>query len=649
MTALFQPARLEERAVIYNKPLFGDSQTSAAGTNVTNATALSLSTVFTCVRIISEDVARLPFILYERQANGGRMRYMDHPVYQVLRMIPNPELSAFELWEMAVQHLLLRGVFYAEIVRDSAGRAESLWPLHPDKMTVEQDQSSGRYRYIYQLPDHSPATLARSQVLHIRGIMSDGQRGVSVITAGRESMGLAMATEKYGAKLFQNGARPGGLLIHPGRLSPEARKNIGSSWSTRYGGIDNAHKIAILEEGLTYHQLGMTPDDAQFLATRRFQKLDIAALFRVPPHKVNELDRATHTNIEQQQLDYVSETLGSWMSRIEQSVQRDVLSPPERTAGLYAEFLLDGLLRGDTQSRYSAYAVARQNGWMSANDIRQKENMSPISGGDVYLVPMNMVPADQAGQVDGGAPPAVARAETRAQAPKQVAIARQRLGRSQRIVIADVLARILRREANDIGNAYKRMSRAEFTSWLATFFEGHHDFIVRQMSPAMLAYSQMVAEQVSQELDEQVNQDWSHWVESYLGGFAARHIGRSQMQLDTALENPEQADNQMDQLLEAWRQTRALSQAAGESTRFHNALALAAYTSAGVVKKRWNTIGDSCPYCKAKDGLVVEISGPFFEAGDQLEAEGHEPLKITKDVRHPQAHNGCDCVVTASV
>ena len=240
-------------------------------------------------------------------------------------------------------------------------------------------------------------TLQPSDVLHIPGLGFDGLVGYSPIAMAKNAIGMAIACEEYGAKFFANGAAPGGVLEHPGTIKDPQR--VRESWQSTFGGSGNANKIAVLEEGMKYTPIGISPEQAQFLETRKFQINEIARIFRVPPHMVGDLEKSSFSNIEQQSLEFVKYTLDPWVIRWEQSIQRSLLSKDEK-AMYFVKFNLEGLLRGDYQSRMNGYAIGRQNGWMSANDIRELENLDRIpakDGGDLYLINGNMLPLKNAG------------------------------------------------------------------------------------------------------------------------------------------------------------------------------------------------------------------------------------------------------------
>ena len=375
--------------------LFEGTQT-AAGRAVSQDAAMRVSAVFACVRVRAETVASLPLPVYRRLDGGGKERDPRHPLYELLHDAPNPEQTAIEFRENAVGHCDLWGHSYAEIEWDGAGQVRALWPLAPNRVTEER--RDGQVYYVVTLPDGTRKGLPAYRVWHTRGFM-----GLSVIGQARESIGLALAGEEYGARFFGNDSRPGGVLKSPKVLTQDAAKNLKTSWEAAHGGLSNRHRVAVLEEGVEWQQIGIAPEDAQYLELRQFQVVDIARFFRVPPHKIADLERATFSNIEHQSIEFVTDCIRPICVRFEQSVRRCLLTPEERRTWL-AEHVIDGLLRGDTASRYAAYATARQWGWMSADDVRELENQNPLPDGQgkMYLVPMNMIPADQAGQTDGG-------------------------------------------------------------------------------------------------------------------------------------------------------------------------------------------------------------------------------------------------------
>ena len=346
----------------------------------------------------------LPLHIYEYKDGGGKERVFKHPLYHILHDEPNSEMTSFVFRETLMSHLLIWGNAYAQIIRDGAGRVVALYPLLPNKMEVWRNQSGELYytytRFTEENPnfkDYGTVTLRKEDVLHIPGLGFDGLVGYSPIGMARNAVGMTLACEEYGASFFANGAKPGGVLEHPGVLKDPAK--VRESWQSVYGGSKNAGKVAVLEEGMKYQQIGIPPEEAQFLETRKFQINEIARLYRIPPHMVGDLDKSSFSNIEQQSLEFVKYTLDPWVIRWEQALMRSLLLPAEKEK-YFVKLNVDGLLRGDYQSRMNGYATARQNGWMSANDIREMEDLNPISekdGGNLYLINGNMTKLADAG------------------------------------------------------------------------------------------------------------------------------------------------------------------------------------------------------------------------------------------------------------
>ena len=376
---------------------------SSSGKTVTERSAMQMTAVYACVRILSEAVAGLPLHFYRYKADGSKEKAIDSNLYHLIHDEPNPEMSSFVFRETLMTHLLLWGNAYAQIIRNGKGEVIALYPLMPNKMSVDRDEN-GKLYYTYTRSDCEPnamngssVVLEPKDVLHIPGLGFDGLVGYSPIAMAKNAIGLAIATEEFGSKFFANGAAPSGVLEHPGTIKDPSR--VREAWQSQFGGSGNSGKVAVLEEGMKYTPISISPEQAQFLETRKFQINEIARIFRVPPHMVGDLEKSSFSNIEQQSLEFVKYTLDPWVVRWEQSLSRSLLSEDEKKQYFF-KFNLEGLLRGDYQSRMNGYAIARQNGWMSANDIRELEDLdklSPEQGGDLYLVNGNMLPLKKAG------------------------------------------------------------------------------------------------------------------------------------------------------------------------------------------------------------------------------------------------------------
>lgn len=380
--------------------LFGRT---TSGKTVNERTALQTTAVYACVRILSETIASLPLHVY-RYTEGGKAKDTEHVLYTLLHDEPNPDMTSFVFRETLMSHLLIWGNAYSQILRDRSGQVIGLYPLLPDQMSVHRSEK-GKLYYVYNryeednpnFQEKGSIVLSQEEVLHIPGLGFDGLIGYSPIALAKNAVGMTLACEEYGASFFSNGANPGGVLEHPGILKDPGK--VRDSWNAVYQGTRNAHKVAVLEEGMSYKQIGIPPEEAQFLETRKFQINEIARLFRIPPHMVGDLEKSSFSNIEQQSLEFVKYTLDPWVVRFEQALKKSLLLPEEKKTH-FIKFNVDGLLRGDYQSRMNGYAIGRQNGWLSTNDIRELEELNPIppeEGGDLYLINGNMTKLKDAG------------------------------------------------------------------------------------------------------------------------------------------------------------------------------------------------------------------------------------------------------------
>lgn len=413
---------------------------SATGVSVSEEGALHNTAVLACVRLLANSTAMLPLPVY-RRIKRGKAREYSHPLYPLLQDQANPEMSAFELRRWLMVGTLLWGNGFAEIEWSESGQVVALWPLRPDQMGVER--RGGALIYHYWLPTGGHVELPAYRVLHLRGLTGDGLLGYSVIRElMRESVGLGLATQEFGARFFGNGARPGIVLTHPGQLSDKAMANLKASWASTHEGLSNAHRLRILEEGMKVETIGIPPDEAQFLETRKFQVTEIARAFGVPPHMVGDLDRATFSNIEHQGIEFGQYSLYPHLAQIEQAINNKCLTADERRY-LFVEHVTAALVRTDIKTRYEAHQIAVQNGWMTRNEVRALENLNAVEGGDTFLIPMNMQLVAPGAALPGGE----AAAGVRALAP----------------VLEDGARRLARREEAD-----RRRGRTEFEDELVT-------------------------------------------------------------------------------------------------------------------------------------------------------------------------------------
>ena len=377
-----------------------------SGETVNEKSAMQIATVYACVRLLAESVAGLPLHLYKYAQGSDRdkERAMEHPLYKLLYRQPNPEMTSFSFFETLMTHLLLYGNAYAQIIRDGRNGIMSLYPLLPENVEVDRDEGGHIYYIYHAYTDEKPGErdkdifFRNDEIFHVPGLGFNGLVGFSPIAMMKNSLGTTLAVEKYGSSFFRNGAQPSGVLEHPGVLkNPE---KIRENWSDVYGGANNAHKVAVLEEGMSYKAISLPPEDSQFLSTRQFGVNEICRIFRVPPHLVQDLEHATFSNIEHQSIDFVVHTLTPWLVRFEQAIVKDLLLPDEQDV-YFPKFNVDGLLRGDYQSRMQGYATGISNGFLSPNDIRRLENMNLIpaeKGGDDYYLNGGYVKLQDAGK-----------------------------------------------------------------------------------------------------------------------------------------------------------------------------------------------------------------------------------------------------------
>lgn len=361
----------------------------ASGVDVTPTSALAWTALAAGIRVLAETIASLPLKLYERLDPRGKDLLDDHPLFPLLHNAPNPEMTSFEWREISMFHVLLWGNAFSEIVRNGQGEITELWPINPDRVRVERDSETGAIVYRITLPRSGSTAagavrLPADRVFHLRGFSLEGIVGLSPVFVHKEAIGLGLVTELFGARFFGNGATPGGILEHPGRLTDEVAKRLRTQWDEVHGGVAKAHRVAIAEEGMKWKDVAVEPEKAQFLGLRKFQVTEAARILRIPPHLLGDLERATFSNIEQMAIEFVEHSLRPWLVRWEQRIWQALIHPRDQQK-VFAEFSVEGLLRGDIEARFQAYAVGREWGWLSANDIREKENQNPVDGGDEYV------------------------------------------------------------------------------------------------------------------------------------------------------------------------------------------------------------------------------------------------------------------------
>jgi HK97 family phage portal protein len=436
---------------------------STAGIRVDAKTAMAVAACYACVRVLAETVAYLPLQMFEWKTNGDRDIARNHPLYDILHWQPNSSQTSFEWREMMMGHLVLRQNAYSRIVPGPRGAVDQLIPLHPDRMVPEQ-RDNYRMVYHYTHKDGRKETFVQEEILHLRGLSDDGISGMSTLNLAKDVLGTAYATEQYGASMFRNGAQLGGIIRKKGGgvLTPEAKQNITEGFR-KFHGSGNAFKTMVLEEDMEWTQIGMRARDAEFLASRQFSVNEVCRIFRVPPHLVQDLERATFSNIEHQSISFVVYTLGPWLARWEQAIRRDLILAKNR---FFAEFNVDGLLRGDIVSRYTAYGTGIEKGFLTRQEARRRENMNAIDGLDTPLRPLNMgngatAPSEEQAQPAG---PSQRSNSEDARATQFVRAAAERLANKEITAVRKALA---------------KHTGDELTEWLDAFYSGYGTDIQR--------------------------------------------------------------------------------------------------------------------------------------------------------------------------
>ncbi len=643
------------------------------GIRVTKETAMRSSAVYGCVRIISESIAYLPFFTYKR-LDRGKEKAIDHPLFDILRLVPNEDMTSFIYRETMLAHLLLWGNSYSQIIRNRLGEVTQLYPLLPDKMKVEIIDGEVIYTYNNKLVD-------KDKILHIPGLSFNGILGKSPISYAREAIGLGLALEQFGAEFFSSGTNISGVIEHPKSLKPKTYKSLSDSLREKYSGLGKTHRLMLLEEGMKYVKTTIPPEDSQFIESRKYQIEDIARIFRVPLHLLQNLDRATFDNIEHQSIDFIVHTIGPWMERIEQSVNTKLYSKEERKK-YFSEFKVEGFLRGDMETRYRSYDIARRNGWFSADDIRELENMNPLPDGqgEIYLVPLNMMDVKQIGKFTAGRTVIVKGDEIRI-LPKETedsieierekrgirsANTRVRLAKAYSGLFENVITRLVKREKTDILKiAKKTLNKRDtqlFNEKIDQYYQNHRDFVKTHTKPIFNTY----AEAISLEAAEEIGYDLKpkskrladdvridKFMEEYQDSFNARYTKENRARIREivakAIEENRSPLEALEKEFNHWEEKKPETVSNKETIKIAGAVSILIYTFAGITKLIWRNTGrKSCVYCQNLDGKVVGINETFIPGGMDYSPEGADgSMKIRGPKIHPPLHIGCVCMITA--
>jgi len=630
------------------QPILSGAETTA-GLTVTNETVQQISPVFAGMRVSAETLATIPLILYRSLSENTRERATDHPLYNLLHLRPNAYQTSTEWREQMQSYFALWGKAASEIIRDN-GRPIELHTIHPDRIRRSiMDSGTVYYQILTRSGQWEPWTMDRVLYLEAFG-------GRSPMQLARNSMGLTLATERHGARFFANDATPSGVLQSPAALSDKAYKRLEETWKKKHQGVDRSHGLAILEEGTVWNGISVSAEDAQLLETRRFQVEEVARWFNIPPHLLQDLSRATFSNIEHKSREFIDFSMRPWFVRWEQALSRDLISPED--GSLYVEFLADALIRGDIATRYSSYQVAINNGWLSPNDVRRLENMNPIEGGDQYFIPLNLVPLSRAEEFidikatevpsDNSAASASVRMALRA--AKRSMNRRRQICEASRPTFQDIGTRIVRRETNDIRRAMKKHLRSleSFERWLREFYEEYSEVVTSMSLPAFMTFGELIYASASEEINVETALP-EEFIRAYAEKTGGQYASSSLYQLLDIIENSgvDKTEDLLLERLDEWEESRPSKYSERAVWEGGSAIAKAVFVSGGVTYLRWVANAEACDLCVELDGQVVGVEAPFVPAGGTVDPQNGvtTPLTSSKNVSHPQLHQGCQCMI----
>jgi len=641
------------------------SMPTSAGVLVSEKEAMKYLTVFACVSLISGDLAKLPLNLYRKRKDGGKDLVTDHKLYDLLHNAPNPEMTSFNWREASQGHLLLWGNHYSYKETDKTGKLRALWPL-PDPGQVQVKRRNDTLVYEYYV-DGEKKIRTRDQIFHVPGYGFNGLVGMSMIGLAREAIGMGLAAETFGSRYFSEGTHPSGLLTMEQDLGESEAAYI-AALKASYAGLGKSQSVMVLQNGEKYQPLTVPMEDAQFLETRDHQKIEICGMYHVPPHKVAiHGQNSNYNNLEQENSSYVDSCLMSWFVRWESAINLQLLSEQERRSGLFFEFLVAGLLRGDSQARAEFYNKIFQVGGISPNEIRSKENMNPDPApeADMKYVMLNMVPLNKVMEVavsqDEPKPPTPEEekeevkqffrdADFRASAEKRSIQMRDRLARAYRPLILDAAKAIVSRETkaikNRIASRAKGSDKDTMSDYLNDFYSKFPEYITQRIGPVLKSYLSAVAEESFLEIDAEIT-NLDKEINEYIDRYAERHTESSIGQMTALLEGKiEDLETRADE----WMEKRPGKITDDEAVRASSAAYSWVVFGAGL-SLIWRTrSGRSCEFCKELDGKRISRGQSFVSGGDEINPKGGDgPMRFFGTKKHPPLHKSCKCYVTSGV
>lgn len=632
--------------------IFDPSET-ATGKRVSPQESLKVATVYAAVRLLAESVSSLPTSLILR--DGNRRTAQEGPLADLLTVQPNSEQDSPEFWRAIMGWLLMEGNGYAYVDRDRNGTPTGLWPLPASGVSVGRTPNRKRLYYNVTLAADDPdlgfnvARLGPESVLHFKAF-GTGLYGLSPIRQVREAVATSLAAQEYMSRFYKQDASPGGVIQVPGDLTDEQFDRLNKQWKEAHQGVKKSHMMAILEAGAKWESVGLNPQDAAFIETQKWETVEIARAFGVPPHMIGDVERSTSwgSGIAEQGIGFVTYTLTPWITRLEWVARRGLLGSLDPRLRL--KFRVDGLQRGDTKSRYEAYSIGKRWGWLSTNDIRRLEDEDPVDGGDVYLQPLNMVPAATSGEPE----PEPERGGRAALPTKRSSAARRRIAEAFAPLIADADARIAKIERQEVDRLIR--THLEEGGNSASFLQAVEELYGTTISdrardrfgPVFNTLASEVAADAADELGADTP-DLGEWAAAYTASHVTYRTARSvaKLRADTATDD---AVGAVKERLDGFVTDRPAKTGRWESTQLSRAAARETWRNSGVREITWIAGGtDQCPLCRDLDGKVVGIEQPFISPGDKVPGgEGQNDLEAQRNQFHPPLHPGCNCDIAVA-
>lgn len=652
---------------------------TVSGTRVTPESSLECVGVYACVRVLAESVSTLPLKLYRELEHGskGKMPGKELSKYNLMHRKPHPNITTSKWLNLLVTHTATTGNHYSEVVRDAAGGIAYLLPWSPSRTEVKTSPA-GKLCYELTQTDGTARVVMAEDMLHFTVFTWDGINGISPITKAREAVGLAQAAEEFGARFYGNGAHPGLVVTTDANAQYEKEDwdRLKTDINKNYAGLSNAHNALILSGGMKAEEVGIPPQDAQYIETRRYQKAEIASIYRVPLHMIQEVSGSTSwgSGIHEMTQGFVNNTLRPWLVMIEQ-VLNDILLTPAEKEDYFFEFRVEGLLRGDPEARSKYYDSMIQNQAMTPNEIRRLEGMNWVEWGDEPVRQENIFGKEDGPPVDGddeekksdcgcgvdhrGADTDITSLDD---FEMRAAKTRPAIQASYADMIADAMARVLKKERSQVTKAAERSMRTKqsLVKWIEEYYETHPETVTEMTGPAMRALAKAVGTQAMVEIGEEWKTDAElrEWVDGFIASFSLSYSRSNRTQLIQVIEDsePVMVEENIGIRFDEWliaatavALTRSEKIGAAESTKLGEKFAHEVWRANGITKVRWvNTGGDSCPYCKSLNNRVVGIEKAFIREGEDFKPDGAEtPLTPSMDVYSPPAHGGCVCTLVA--